>query len=204
MSVSESKPIPATLPFEKFVEWIDLATKNEINDPIAATLATVSPEGMPSARMILVKGFDAKGFVFYTCYEGRKGVHLEQNPKAALCFHWKSIRKQITVEGAVAKLTDTESDTYFSMRPRGSQITAWASQQSTPLLGGREELDERRKQIEARFEGHQVPRPANWGGYRLTPLRFEFWQDAAFRQYHRIVFSRASAQDDWKFEVLNP
>ena len=158
---------------------------------------------MPSCRMVLLKGHDAGGFVFYTNYESRKGRQLLETPKAALLFHWKSLRRQVRVEGTVAPVSDEEADAYFASRPKQSQIGAWASQQSRPLKG-RFELEKRVATFTAKYAVSQVPRPAYWSGFRLTPRLIEFWQDGAFRLHDRLVYSRSADGEAWSTERLYP
>jgi len=190
-------------PWELFREWYALAEAGEPNDPNAMTLATVGVHGMPSARIVLLKSYDKNGFVFFTNKQSHKGEQLGRHPKAALCFHWKSLRRQIRAEGEVTPISDSESDVYFVTRPHGSQIGAWASDQSHPLES-RAKLEERVHAFEQKFAGKAVPRPPHWGGYRLTPLLIEFWQDRQFRLHDRIVYTRASGQAAWQQERLYP
>lgn len=174
-------------PFLLFNEWMDEAKSSEINDPEAACLATVSPKGLPHARMVLLRGWGVDGFWFNTNAQSVKGQDLAQNPFAALCIHWKSLKRQIRVEGEVKLLGAAESDAYFAKRPRYSQLGAWASRQSEPLesLGA---LHERVKAIEAQYEGQDVPRPDNWHGYVVIPHSIEFWQQQDFRLHDRFVY----------------
>lgn len=188
-------------PIQRFNDWIGEAEKTEPNDPTAMTLATATPEGVPSARMVLLKGVDERGFVFYTNMTSRKAKELNANPKAALCFHWKSLRRQVRVEGAVEPVSDGEADAYFAGRPRVSQLGAWASKQSQPLKG-RFELEARVAKYTARFAVGSVPRPPFWSGFRLTPVSIEFWEDQAFRLHMRFVFRRVDG--GWTMEELYP
>ncbi len=186
MEIRSDRP---TDPLSIFAAWLAEAEASELNDPNAMALATVGSDGMPSSRMVLLKGYDTQGFVFYTNYESRKGRQLLATPKAALLFHWKSLRRQVRIEGEVAPVSDQEADEYFASRPKQSQIGAWASQQSRPLEG-RFELEKRVAMFGAKYAVGRVPRPAHWSGFRLTPRRIEFWQDGAFRLHDRLVYSR--------------
>lgn len=190
-------------PFEQFRRWFADAEASEPNDANAMTLATADRDGRPSARIVLLKELDDRGFTFYTNTESQKGRHLEVNPFAALCFHWKSLRRQVRVEGPVTSVTDAEADAYYGSRPRGSRIGAWASQQSRPLAD-RPTLLAAVSRFEAEYEGKDVPRPAYWSGYRLTPLRLEFWQDGEFRLHDRFVFARAVDGAPWTLQRLYP
>lgn len=190
-------------PFEQFRRWFAEAEASEPNDPNAMTLATADSDGRPSARIVLLKDFDARGFAFFTNTESQKGRQLEVNPFAALCFHWKSVRRQVRIEGAVSSVGDDEADAYYSSRPRGSRIGAWASQQSRPLAD-RPTLLAAVSRFEAEYEGKDVPRPSYWSGYRLTPLRIEFWQDGEFRLHDRFVFTRTADGAPWTVQRLYP
>jgi pyridoxamine 5'-phosphate oxidase len=186
-----------------FSAWYDEAERIEINDANAMTLATVDASGMPNARIMLLKGMDARGFVIYTNYESAKGQELLANPKAALCFHWKSLRRQVRVRGTVEQVTAVEADAYYATRPMGSRIGAWASQQSRPL-GSREELKEAVARFEKEFEGMSPRRPRYWSGFRVVPSRIEFWQDRPFRLHDRIAFTRENADAPWTKTRLYP
>ncbi len=190
-------------PLPLFAEWFALAQQHEPNDPSAMTLATVGDDGAPSARIMLMKGYDASGFTFFTNRQSHKGNQLAQRQLAALCFHWKSLRRQVRIEGDVAPVGDSESDEYFATRPRGSQIGAWASQQSRPLAS-RAALEEGIAEVERRYVGQPVPRPPHWGGYRVTPRRIEFWQDREFRLHDRIIYTRDDANAPWQRERFFP
>lgn len=188
-------------PFGLFGEWLAEAEKSEPNDPNAMSLATVDGQGRPSLRMVLLKDFDERGFVFYTNLESKKGQDLAGNPHAAICLHWKSLRRQIRVEGAVEPVTAEEADAYFASRARGSQIGAWASAQSR-TLEGRFELERRVGETAARFGIATIPRPPHWSGFRLVPRRLEFWQDRPFRLHDRLVYNRDTS--GWTTEKLYP
>jgi len=188
-------------PIQRFKDWIGEAEKTEPNDPTAMTLATATSEGVPSARMVLLKGVDERGFVFYTNLTSRKAKELNANPKAALCFHWKSLRRQVRVEGAVGPVSDGEADAYFAERLRVSQLGAWASKQSQPLKG-RFELEARVAKYTAKFNIGSVPRPPFWSGFRLAPECIEFWEDKPFRLHLRVVFHRVDG--GWTMVELYP
>ena len=191
-------------PLERFRVWFSEAEKTEPNDANAMAVASVSAEGQPSVRMVLLKGYDADGFVFYTNVESRKGSQLLATPRAALLFHWKSLRRQVRIEGPVEQVTSAEADAYFSSRPRGSQIGAWASDQSR-VLESRFALEKRVALFAAKYAIGTVPRPPHWSGFRVRPLYFEFWQDEAFRLHDRTVFRRDTpTASAWQVEKLFP
>jgi pyridoxamine 5'-phosphate oxidase len=184
-----------------FDAWYAEARQSEINDSNAMALATADASGQPAVRMVLLKGHDQRGFVFYTNRESRKATALAENAKAALLFHWKSLRRQVRIEGAVTLASDAESDAYFASRGRDSQLGAWASEQSRPL-DARVTFEARFAETEARFAGQDVPRPPHWGGYRVVPDRIEFWQDRAHRLHERRLFVRDGV--GWEEGLLYP
>lgn len=189
-------------PFELFSAWLEEARASEPNDPESMALSTVGEDGMPSSRMVLLKGVDERGFVFYTNYESRKGRQLLGHGKAALLFHWKSLRRQVRIEGPIEQVTPEEADAYFSSRHRSSQIGAWASQQSRPLES-RFELEKRVARFATKYAIGSVPRPPHWSGFRVMPRLIEFWRDGAFRLHDRLVFYR-QADGTWTTERLFP
>ena len=192
---------PGEDPLVLFRAWYGAAERAGIYLPEAAALGTASADGAPAVRVVLLKGFDEQGFCFFTNYESRKGRELEANPRAALTFHWAILERQVRLEGVVARLTDVESEAYFRSRPRGSRIGAWASRQSD-VLDRRETLEARVKEYDERFAGTDVPLPAFWGGYRLTPSRIEFWQGRVNRLHDRLLFERTGA--GWRCSRLYP
>ena len=191
-------------PFALFEEWLEKAKTTEPNDPNAMALATADETGAPDVRMVLLKGFDAHGFVFYTNTESAKGLQLQANPQAALCFHWKSLRRQVRIRGPIRPVSDEEADAYFQSRARDSRIGAWASKQSRPLES-RFALEREVAKYAAKFNIGHVPRPEHWTGFRLAPLSIEFWRDRAFRLHDRMVFSRDTLDvSTWSVERLYP
>ena len=188
-------------PMELFAEWLREAEDAGVEVPETMTLATADSDGAPSARMVLLKGADEEGFVFYSGYVSRKAGELERNPRAALVFYWRPLGKQVRVEGRVERVSKAESAAYFATRPRGSQIAAWASQQSK-ALAGREDLDRRYAELEREYDGRDVPLPPHWGGFRLRPEAIEFWQHRDNRLHDRIRYTRA--REGWRSELLSP
>jgi len=188
-------------PFELFSKLYAEVQKSDLEEPSSVTLATATPDGKPSARVVLLKEFDESGFVFYTNLSSRKARELRANPNAALCFYWEPVHHQVRVEGKVSQVADSEADAYFATRPRGSQIGAWASKQSSELAD-REELAERFSKYEKKFAGKQVPRPDFWSGFRLTPIRMEFWERRENRLHERTQFVREG--DTWSVTYLYP
>jgi pyridoxamine 5'-phosphate oxidase len=192
-----------TEPMRLFAAWLADATASEPRDPNAMTLATVDDDGMPNARMVLLKGADERGFVFFTNIESQKGRELDSSGKAALVFHWKSLNRQIRVRGTIARVADAEADAYFATRPKQAQIGAWASQQSRPLES-RLAFEKAIALNAAKYAISTVPRPPYWTGYRLTPSTIEFWHDRPFRLHDRIVFKRDDAETPWRKTRLYP
>jgi pyridoxamine 5'-phosphate oxidase len=198
-------PEPVTLtddPFALFATWLEDARASELNDPEAMAVSTVDAQGRPSTRMVLLKGYGPDGFVFYTNFESRKAGEALANPNAALLFHWKSLRRQIRIEGTVVPVDDATADAYFASRPRVSQIGAWASDQSRPL-DARETFDARVAEVEARFAGRDIPRPPHWSGLRLTPRAIEFWLDRPFRLHERRRYE-SDGNGGWGPQMLYP
>jgi pyridoxamine 5'-phosphate oxidase len=191
----------STDPHRLFEEWFALARDSEPNDSNAVALATAGPSGRPSVRMVLLKGHDERGFVFYTNIDSRKGRELEANPRAALLFHWKSLRRQVRIEGPVGPVTESEADAYFATRSRDSQLGAWASRQSRPL-DRRETFEQAYEGVRVRFEGGDVPRPPRWSGFRVVPELIEFWTDRAHRLHERRLFTRVD--EGWTEGLLYP
>ncbi|WP_366556072.1 pyridoxamine 5'-phosphate oxidase [Aquibaculum sediminis] len=194
---------PSDDPLSLFHNWLAEAEEKEINDPTGMALATADAQGRPSLRMVLLKGADDGGFTFYTNVESRKGEQLTANPNAALLFHWKSLRRQVRVEGPVSVATPEQADAYFESRPRQSRIGAWASQQSRPLES-RFALEKSVARFAAKYATGAVPRPPYWTGFRVAPLRIEFWQDGAFRLHDRALYSREEEGQAWQKQRLYP
>ncbi len=189
-------------PLKQFQAWLEEAVKSEISDPHAMVVATVSKNGRPSARVVLLRGFEKKGLVFYTNYKSQKGAEVQQNPKVAAVFFWSELARQVRIEGSVEKVDGGISDGYFNSRPRESQIAAWASDQSE-TISSRAELDRRYEEYEKKFSGRPVPRPENWGGLVILPASYEFWQGRPNRLHDRIIYSRDAA-GEWTTRRLAP
>jgi len=206
MNTSETKDADFTLrdePFRLFAEWLDEAKASEINDPNAMSVATVDENGLPNVRMTLLKGFDERGFVFYTNFESQKGVEILGSGKAALGFHWKSLRRQVRIRGPVEQVSDDEADEYYASRSRDSRIGAWASKQSRPLES-RFALEKAVARYAAKYAIGDVPRPAHWSGFRIMPVYIEFWKDGAFRLHDRVMFCRDGQGEPWSKTRLYP
>ncbi len=183
-------------PFQLFADWLKEAEASEINDPNAVALATVDEDGLPNVRMVLLKGFDQDGFVFYTNFESQKGREVLGQKKAAMCFHWKTLRRQVRLRGPVEVVSDEEADAYYKTRARGSRIGAWASKQSRPLES-RFALEKAVAEYTARYAIGEIPRPPHWSGFRIRPTSIEFWKDQKFRLHDRIEFRRATPDGGW-------
>ena len=193
-----------TEPMALFNEWLNEAMDSEPNDPTAVALATVDGSGMPNVRMVLLKGHDERGFVFYTNFESSKGQEALASMKAAMGFHWKSLRRQIRIRGNMEVVSDEEADAYYDSRHPQSRLGAWASDQSRPLAS-RQELVDRLRQMEEKYGNENIPRPPHWSGFRIIPESIEFWKDGEFRLHDRIVFTRdADAETGWSRQRLNP
>ncbi|MET0298755.1 MAG: pyridoxamine 5'-phosphate oxidase [Flavitalea sp.] len=189
-------------PFELFAKWWEEATNSGIDEVNAMTLATASADGVPSARIVLLKGYDEKGFVFFTNYESFKGMQLEENPRAALVFFWKELERQVRITGVVVKTSEEESDTYYNSRPEGSKLGAWASPQSQ-LIENRQWLETNEQNFRNKFDGKEIVRPAHWGGYRVKPVTIEFWQGRSSRLHDRLQFSLLT-DGVWGLDRLAP
>lgn len=199
--LTESDFTETTAPYALFGRWLEDARKSEPNDPNAVALASVDEDGMPNVRMVLLKDFDEQGFVFYTNYESAKGREVLGAMKAAMCFHWKTLRRQVRVRGPVETVSDAEADAYFASRPRGSRIGAWASTQSRPLES-RFALEKSVAEYTARYAIGDIPRPPYWSGFRIKPVSIEFWHDRPFRLHDRVVFEENG--DGWQKTRLYP
>ena len=197
------KFLPPANPYDLFGDWLSLAEKEEPNDPNAMCLATATSDGKPSARMVLLKGIDERGFVFYTNDGSRKGEQIKNNHHAAICFHWKTLRKQVRVEGVIEQVSDEEADAYYNTRHRGSRVGAWASKQSQPL-GSYDELKKFVEDYEKKFDGQDnIPRPDYWNGYRIKPDYFEFWIDGDYRLHQRYLYT-PNTEGNWTINMLYP
>ena len=204
MSAPESGDIaPTDEPIELFRAWFAEAKTREPNDPDAMALATVDASGLPDVRMVLLKGVDARGFVFYTNLESAKGEELASNARAALCLHWKSLERQVRIRGPVVAVSKEEADAYFASRPKDSQIGAWASRQSRPLEG-RFALEKEVARFAAKYALTSVPRPPHWSGFRVQPLSIEFWRARPFRLHERLIYRRETLNSPWVTERLFP
>jgi len=192
----------ASDPVEQFRRWFEAAVSAELHEPNAMVVATATADGAPSARVVLLKTFDAQGFVFHTSYEGRKGRELEVNPRCSLLFYWGELERQVRIEGRAGRLPEEESDAYFRSRPRGGHVGAWASEQSRSI-DSRTHLEDRVREIEARYEGREIPRPPFWGGYRVVPETVEFWQGRESRLHDRLLYT-PDGSGGWGITRLQP
>lgn len=190
-------------PFVQFTHWYDDAVAHGELQPDAMVVASCTPDAVPSARMVLLRGVDHRGFCFYTNYDSRKGRELDANPRAAIAFHWPEVLRQVRATGAVERVDDAESNAYWDNRPRASRVSAWASEQSEVVVS-RDELEARVVELEARFAGGDVPRPTAWGGYRVVPDDLEFWQHRDDRLHDRLRYARRAGGDGWRIERLQP
>ena len=191
-------------PFDQFALWFQQALDHQVMEPNAMTLSTISSSGTPASRVVLLKGFDNSGFVFYTNYESRKGRELTATPHAALLFFWPELQRQVRIEGAVNQISEAESDAYFNSRPRGSRLGAWASPQSQ-MISDRRILDQRLKEVTQKFaSSEEIKRPSHWGGFNVTPFLMEFWQGRADRLHDRLVYQRLDANALWEVKRLAP
>lgn len=189
-------------PVDQFHSWFEEALAAGLHEPNAMTLATATPDGKPSARVVLLKGYDERGFVFYTNYEGRKAKELEANPNCTLAFYWGELERQVRVEGHAVRVSEEESDAYFAGRPRGSQLGAWVSEQSR-VVGDRKRLEERLRELEVEYEDREIPRPPFWGGYRVEPESIEFWQGRENRLHDRLFYTNPGG-GEWVIQRLQP
>lgn len=189
-------------PFEQFRTWFDQAITAQLPEPNAMTIATASLDGKPSARLVLLKDYSERGFVFYTNYESRKGQQLVENPWGAIAFWWAELERQVRIQGRVEKVSQAESDAYFNSRPKGSQLGAWASHQSQ-VVASREVLEQQLQQLKDKYENQQVPRPPHWGGFRLVPDEIEFWQGRPSRLHDRLLYQR-NQDGSWTRQRLSP
>ena len=189
-------------PFRQFARWLEEARQHQPQLPESMTVSTCGTDGVVTSRVCLLKGVDEHGFVFYTNYNSRKGSQISENPRVSLCFFWAVLDRQVRVEGAAVKTTAEEADAYFATRPRGSQLGAWASNQSS-VIPGRGDLDQRFRALEANYRDRPVPRPPHWGGYRVIPLEIEFWQGRQDRLHDRFIY-RLREHKDWVIERLSP
>ncbi len=189
-------------PFIQFKKWFDEAREAQLIEPNAMTVATTTPEGKPSARIVLLKNFDERGFVFFSNYNSQKGQELAENPQAALVFWWAELERQVRICGRVEKISDSESDEYFNSRPFNSRLGAWASNQSE-VIESREVLEQRLLELQAKYENQDVPRPSNWGGLRVIPAEIEFWQGRPSRLHDRLLYTRLD-DGSWKIQRLSP
>jgi pyridoxamine 5'-phosphate oxidase len=203
LSTPDTDISPAEEPIELFKQWFAEAKQREVNDPDAMSLATVDASGLPDVRMVLLKGVDHRGFVFYTNVESAKGEELKGNPQAALCFHWKSLERQVRVRGSVVAVSAEEADAYFATRPKDSQIGAWASRQSRPMEG-RFALEKEVARFTAKYALSSVPRPPHWSGFRVQPLQIEFWRARVFRLHERLRYRRETLDSPWVTDRLFP
>ena len=197
-----TKTDAADNPFDQFEKWFDDAIEANIDLPDAMTLATATPDGIPSARMVVLRGLDRKGFCFYTDYDSQKGSELAANPNAATVFYWRELDRQVRISGTIVKLTDTESDAYFASRPRDSQLAVWTERQ-TVVISGREHLEQNFEKAKLTYADKHIPRPTHWGGYRLIPTMFEFWQGSPSRLHDRIRYTLIE-DGNWTIETLSP
>ncbi|NDJ22752.1 pyridoxamine 5'-phosphate oxidase [Nostoc sp. B(2019)] len=189
-------------PFIQFKKWFDQALAAQLPEPNAMTIATATPEGTPSARMVLLKDFDERGFVFFTNYNSHKGQELAENPQAALVFWWAELERQVRISGYVEKVSETESDQYFHSRPANSRLGAWVSNQSE-VIESREVLEQRLQEFQSKYENQEIPRPSHWGGLRVIPSEIEFWQGRSSRLHDRLLYTRLD-DGSWKIERLSP